>query len=120
MDGCHNPIVCATPADITFERRPDLLVGRGRIFAQQGDARQNHPRRAIAALHGIAINKALLNRMEAAAIRQAFDRGDLMPFGFPAGKLAGVPRRTVQEHRAGAALTLAATILRTGQIQLVA
>jgi len=120
MDGCHNPIVRSTPADIAFQGGLDLLVGRRRILSQQSYARQNHAWRAIAALHRIAIDKALLNRVQAVTICQSFDRCNLMSVSFPAGDSAGVARCAVQKHGAGPTLAFATTVLRASQIKFIA
>jgi hypothetical protein len=79
LNRSYYPVLSAAAADIAFEFASDFGLGRRRISPEKADALHDHAWRAVAALHGIAIYKGLLQWVEAFTIRQAFDRGDLFP-----------------------------------------
>jgi hypothetical protein len=60
----------------------DFLLSRRRISVQEGLGREDHARRAIAALNSPLLDKGLLNRVESMARGQTFDGGDGLGLGF--------------------------------------
>jgi len=79
LHGIHNPVLGTAAADIAFEFAADFGFGRRRVSPEKADALHDHAWRAVAALHGIAIYKRLLQWMEAFTVRQAFNGGYLFP-----------------------------------------
>src|SRR5205823_5269934 len=81
LDRLHDVLVTRATAEVAFERVPDLLVGRMRVALEQRHARQDHARRAVAALQTVFLPESLLNRVQFAVLRQTFDRQDLRAVG---------------------------------------
>src|SRR5262249_11349956 len=100
--------------------RVDIGVGRLGLLAQQRRGGHDHSGLAIAALRDLAVEPGFLHLVERRAIRQSFDRGDLLAFGGGHGHHAGADRRPVEVHGAGAALRDAAPVLGAGQAGLLA
>ena len=96
------------------------VVVRIGVPLQQRHRAHDHAGRAVAALEGADLDEGALHRMQAAAARQSFDGGDGAAGNVGDARLAGPRGRTVEEHGAGAARTLAATRLRAGQPELLA
>ena len=120
LDGRDDPRVRAAAADVARERADDVLGARLRVRLQERDAGDDHPGRAVAALEGLGLEKRVLHRMEPAVLGEAFDRHDLLARRLGDRRLAGGRRLAVEQDHAGAALPLAAAVLRAGQVQAVA
>src|ERR1700687_5163865 len=90
-----------------------------RSFPQQPNARHDHARRAVAALHRVRLNKCVLQRMQAAVLRHALNGGDL--FSSHGGRTSSARpyRSSIDEHGTSSALALAASILTAGEFQCV-
>src|SRR3984885_8699476 len=56
----------------------DILVGRFRLFLEQGRDRHDHAALAIAALRHIVVDPGLLHLVQGAICCQSFDGGDLL------------------------------------------
>jgi hypothetical protein len=109
----QDPGVGAAPADISVESAARLLIiGVGMVFEQR-NATEDHARRAVAALHGVCVEKRLLHRMELPIGFQALDGGDLAVYDRAKGRDTGAEGRAVHENRARAALAFATAILRS-------
>src|SRR5262249_24114154 len=72
----------------------------------------------VAALHGIEIEKGLLQRMQFAILLEAFDRRDLLSGTFGQRGNARTRSLTIDKHRAGPALPFATAVFaaREGQV----
>src|SRR5438105_12557921 len=83
------------------------------------DTGHDLPGGAIAALEGIALNESGLQRMKLLALRETFNRFDIPSLDQCGERQARLHALAIQEHRAGAALTEAATLLRAGKVQVL-
>src|SRR5260370_7764549 len=95
-DGVEYGQIACAPAQVTAHVGDDLFVGGIRILVEQRFGREDHPRRAEAALKSEMIEKGLLQRVKAArGIGEAFDGGDAL-IANPLRKLAaGTPEKTI-------------------------
>ena len=80
----------------------------------------DHAGRTVAALHRAHFEESFLQRMQLAVHFQAFDGGDLSAGGGTYFHAAGMGGQSIYQDRAGAALTFAATVLGSGQIEVIA
>src|SRR4029453_17065058 len=95
-------VVTGTAAEIAFQALPDLLVARVRIAAQQIDRRENHSRRAVTTLQGVAFMEGLLDRMPLAVVRQPLDRCDHRTVRLGSEDRTTLHARAVEQHGARA------------------
>ena len=102
------------------ERLADLVVGRARGVLEQVDRRDDQARRAEAALHGAGGDERLLHAMQLPSGGDALDGDDLVAVGLRSEDEAGADEGAVEQHRARAALSLLAGVLRAGQAELLA
>jgi hypothetical protein len=91
-----------------------------RILPKQRNAGQNHTRRTVTALHRLDVQKRFLKRMQPAVRFESFNRRNLMAAHRADPRLTRSRRRSVDQYRARAALPLAATVLRSGQVKFIA
>ena len=112
--------VAATAADVFLHLRHHFRFGGGGILLQRPDHADDHAGRAITALECVLRQKRLLHRMQLVAVRQPLNRHHLLLVHVADGCDAGSLAHTVDQHRAGAALPLAAAELRPGQLQILA
>ena len=90
----------------------------GLAFAfEQRVARHHHPRRAKAALQAVLLIEALLDRVELPVLLEPFDRHDLPAVGLDGEHGAGLDGRSVEQHRACAAVRRVAADVRARQPQ---
>ena len=120
LHGRDNSWIGPAAANVALQGASDLGFAWVRSLLQQAYAGQDHSGRAVAALHGVGLDEGLLQRMEAAVLRQTFDGGDLFSFDFRDGCNAGAHGRAIDEHGAGSAMAFATAILAAGEFQLVA
>jgi hypothetical protein len=99
---------------------PDLVLARLRVVRKQAGGREDHARRAVAALQGVVLVERLLDWMEIAVVGKPFDRGHLKPVRLNPEHGAGLHRLAVHEHGAGAARGRVAADIRPGQSETVA
>jgi hypothetical protein len=85
-----------------------------------GDAGHDLAGRAVAALEGVALDESRLQRMELAALREAFDGRDLAPVHEGGKREARLHALAVHQHRAGAALAETAAFLGARKMQVLA
>ena len=97
----------------------DIRVARILVLLEQRGRRHDHAALAVAALRHLQLHPGLLHRMRA-VLRQRLDGGDLLALHRGDRHHAGARRLPVHVHRAGAAHRDAATVLGSGQSQLVA
>src|SRR5690606_1470448 len=120
LDRLDDVLVAGAPADIAFEVLADLGLGGLRVVGQQGNGRHHHAGGAEAALQAMALAKRRLDGMELVAFGQAFDRGDRAAIDLEGEYRAGFDRAAVDMDGAGAALGGVATLVGTGQAELLA
>src|SRR5712672_3923172 len=97
----------------------DILVGRLRLFLEQGRDRHDHAALAIATLRNVVRDPGLLHLVQRAIAGEAFDGGDLFAGGFADRDAAGAHRNAVDMDRAGPALCNAATVFGPGQSDIL-
>jgi phenylalanine-4-hydroxylase len=90
------------------------------MLMQKRERGQNHSRGAVAALHGIAFDEGLLQRMQLLSLSNTFNRGDLFTRGAGDGRQTRAVRDAIDKNRTGAALAFAATIFGSREIQFFA
>lgn len=113
-------VVACAAAEVIGEFEADLFFGRVGMLFEQSFGSDDKAGRANAALQRGPFEEALLNRMELADVADAFDRRDLAPFGFDAEHEAAIHRPAVEQHRAAAAVAVAAAFFRAGEANNVA
>src|ERR671936_740406 len=105
VDGLDDVLVAGAAAEVALEPAPDLVLGQPvAVRSEEFDAGHDHPRRAEAALEGVALPERLLQRMQLAAPREALDRRDLAAVGLDREHGARLHRAPVEVDRAGAAV----------------
>ena len=89
-------------------------------FRDAGDAREDLPGRAVAALERIVLDERCLHGMERVAGGKPLDSGDLRPLVHHCERQAGVDPPSLDQDRARAAGALVAPFLGSGQAQMLA
>ena len=118
---CRDDVgVGAAAADVAAHELADFVRGLCLALGDQPDRRADLPRRAIAALERVMVDERLLQRMQRAVVRQAFDRGDLRAIVHDGERQARIDAPAVDQHGAGAALALIAALFRAGQVEMLA
>ena len=115
----YDPVLRAAAADVAFQFASNLGFGWRGIPPKQSGALHDHARGAITALHGLAVHKRLLQRMQTLSIRQTFNRRDLFAADRTHRSQAGSMRHSVDQNSASAALAFAASVFRARQVELV-
>ena len=95
-------------------------VGGAGVAVEQGLGGQHDARRAEAALRAAVLDERLLDGMQRRRRRQALDGDDVAARRFQRQHQAGVDGSAVDQHRAGAAVAVAATFLGAGEADAVA
>ena len=90
-----------------------------RITREQSFDRHDHPRGAVAALERLMLEKCLLHRVEFAALRQPFDRGNLLTLGVGGEHETRAHGPAIDQHGAGTAHANAAALDRTFEREIV-
>src|SRR5215472_2004484 len=117
VDRHADPGIGPATADIGDGRIDIGIAGVG-LLLEQRDRGHDLARLAVAALRHVMFDPGPLHRMGAVG-REPFDGQDLGAVDIADLDLAGPGRRTVEMHRAGAALGDAAAIFGAGEPQLV-
>src|SRR5512135_2390708 len=110
-------LVAGAAAEIPLEPVPDLRVGRLRVRREEVARRQDHARRAEAALEAVLLAERLLHGVELPVRREALDRRDLRAVGLDREHRAGLDGLAVEEHGARSALARVAADVGPGQAQ---
>src|ERR1022692_4063059 len=118
-DGANHPRIRPAPADVPVHADDDFGVAGIWIAPQQRHRAQDHPRNAVAALHGVGIEESLLHGMQLALRREALDGDDALALHRAHLGEARFRGHAVHQHGARRALSLAAAEFRTGKIQIV-
>ncbi len=112
LDDLH---VAGAAADVAAERRPDLVLARARIAAQEAGGRHDEARRAVAALGARASRGSRAARPRARRPAQRLDGVDALAGDCCRQRQARQRGLVVDQHRAGAALAAVAPGLGAGQ-----
>src|SRR5207253_3085398 len=94
----------------------NLVAARARVRGDECGRGHDLPRRAEAALHGVGADERVDQRM----VAQAYDRRDLCPVDRMDERDARERWDAVDQHRARAAMALAARDLRAGEAEIFA
>src|SRR4030095_3560217 len=81
LHGLHDVLVPGAAAQIARDRLADLLLARALAALEERAAGHEHPGGAEAALQRVLLGEAFLDRMELAALLQAFDGAHLASVG---------------------------------------
>src|SRR5262249_47242582 len=110
----------AAAADVAAHELANLIGALGLAFRDQPGGRADLTGRAIATLERVVVDERLLQGMQGAVPRQTFDRGHAGAILHDGEREARHNTPAVEQHRAGAALAVVATLLRAGQIEVLA
>jgi hypothetical protein len=89
-------------------------------LGEQADARADLAGGAVAALEGVALDEGFLQRVQAVAVRQAFDGGHAGAGLHDRQGEAGVDPPAVGQDGAGPALAVVTALLGAGQAEVLA
>src|SRR5437867_8699979 len=122
LEGGDDPWIRAAVADVRVlvHRGDDGFGGRMWRVVQQRNAGHDHPARAVPALKRFVCEERLLNGMQATPLLESFDCDDRATLELRGLRLARLEWLPVHENGARAALPLAASVLRAGQVERVA
>ena len=120
LDRLHDVHVPGAPADVAADRGANLVVVGRWVLLDQAFADEHHAGRAEAALQAVVLLERRLHRVEPCRGEQALDGRDLDAVGLDAEQRAGLHRRAVVEHRAGAAARGIAPDVGAGEAQVLA
>ena len=112
-------MMAGTAAQVPVKSSYDLWLSGIRIALEQSHRSQDHPGRAIAALHGALFKKSLLHWMQPVPLSEAFDGSDPVALRRLQRCDAGEDWLVVEEHRASAAQCFTASELRASQSQIL-
>src|SRR5262245_12114963 len=133
-DGCDDVGIGGAPADVAAHPFGDFGIGQGRrgrdirrrvarpaclVFGEERDGRANLAGRAVPALESIMAHESGLHGMQRALLCQTFDGGDLVAVMHHRECQAAIDALSIDDDRAGAALSLVAALLRTGQREML-
>jgi hypothetical protein len=110
--------VGAAAADIAAHEFSDFIATVGFALGDQAHRRTDLTGRAIAALKSVMIDKRLLYRVQRAIFGQTLNGCDLRSILHGHQCQAGIDSATVHQNRTGAALTVVATFLRSGESEV--
>ena len=120
-DRIDDLLVAGAAAQVAADRLADLLLGRPRVGVEQRLRRDQHARRAVAALQRVRLAEAVLQHAQrAVGLRQALDRGDAVAVRLHREHQAGAHRLAVEHDRARAADAVLAADVRAGEAQILA
>jgi RimJ/RimL family protein N-acetyltransferase len=111
-------LVAGAAAQVPAQREPHVVLARVGISPQERLRRDQHPRRAEAALDAALVEERGLERMQLAALGKSLDGGDLAAVGLEGEVGARVHRAAVDQHHAGPALGVVAALLGARQPEL--
>jgi len=116
----HDIDVARAHAEIAAEAGAYFFIARFCIVAQQFESREDHPRRAKAALQRMMLVKCHLQRMEFSLRPNPFNGGDFAAIGLRDEEQAGTHRAAVEQDRACAAHAMFAADVSPDQTDIVA
>jgi hypothetical protein len=117
--GFYDLVVSRAATEMTREDLFHLFSRWMGIPFQKRLRRHQDSRSAKTALDRSVIDERLLQWMERFPTSEAFDRLDLSPFDLESQDQTGMNRRSIEQDRAGPALSDPAALLRSGQTQFL-
>src|SRR3989449_1826596 len=120
FDGLVDLDVAGAAAQVARERRLDLPAVRSRVVAQQRKGGEQERRGAVAALRRAQLGERVLQRVQLPARGHPLDGLHSAPSARLAEHEAGQHGPVVQQHGAGAAFAQLATVLRSGEAEVLA
>src|SRR5438105_7964150 len=118
--GLDDAVVAGAAAEIARQADADLFLGRVRVLREESRRRDQHPRGAESALDAAVLEEDPLQGREAAVVGKALHGGDGAAFRLQGQVGAGVYRPAVEQHHAGAALRVVASLLGAGEADVLA
>ncbi|MPM79046.1 hypothetical protein SDC9_126077 [bioreactor metagenome] len=118
QDGLLYLLVSGTAADVPLDRFLYLFQGRIEVLVQQALCTDDHTGGAVAALNGSRFGKAVGVDI-LFALAQPFDGYDRLALKTGEGDGASLHLHPINEEGAGAASPFAASILGTGEVQIL-
>ena len=115
-----DPHVAGAPAEVAAELAPDRRIVHRREAGDDVPRRDQHPRRAEAALQGVMPRERIAQRLPDRIVSQAFHGDDLGALAGVRIGDAGADRTPVHEHRARPAHPVLAAEMGAGEVQVVA
>ena len=123
-DRLDDRFVSGAAADVAFHEVPYRRRVRLRTLVEQRLCRDDHPRRAVAALEREPVDEGLLQRMQlrsaagpCARVSESLDRHDAAAVSLDRERGAGADRSPIEEHRAHPAHLHVAAELRAHQAE---
>ena len=113
-------MIAGAAAVIARKVLADLRAIRLRLLPQQVLRRDQHARRAVAALQRIALAERVLQIGDLAAVGQPFDRFHCTTIRLHGQRQAGAHDLAIEAHGAGAADAMLATDMGAGETEVVA
>ena len=114
--GFNDVLVAGATAQIAGHADPHFGFGRVGVVLQEAVGAHQHARCAKAALQAVLFVKAVLQRVQHAAVGQAFDGFDFAALALHGEVGAGFHRLAVNVHGAGAAVAGFAADVGTGEV----
>src|SRR6185312_3428707 len=120
VHGAEYSHVRATATQVWFQLRTDLCVARVRVLQQERMRAHHHAGDAVAALRSLLIHESTLQRTWVVNGPEAFESRDLFSRELRDWSDAGESRHSVDDHRAGPALSDPAPELGGVKLQVLA
>src|SRR5579859_1017987 len=120
LHGLHDAVVAGAAAQVAVEPLADLVLGRPGLVLEEVDRREDHARRAEAALQTVVLAKSLLHRVQLAVAREALDGGHLRAVRLDGEHRAALHGATADQHGARAALAGVAADVRAREREALA
>src|ERR1051325_334741 len=120
LDRFVNLEVAGAAAEVSGQGFLDVVSARLRIGCEERLGGGQKCRRTVAALRGAEIGERLLERMELAALRHAFDGPHASAVAGESQHEAREHGRFIEQHGAGPAFAEFAAVLRAGQAEILA
>ena len=115
-----NLVITRATAEVTGKRVTYFLFAWIRVAIEQDFGRNQKSRGTHATLQGGVLDELGLQRMQAVALRETFNRVDFTAFCLHAQDKAGTNQAAVERHAAGATVACAAAFFGSGQAKLAA
>jgi hypothetical protein len=120
LGSLQNTHIRAAATDVAGQSPSDLPIVGLRVATEQCYQAHDETWRAESALERRVFDESLLNWMEVVPIGQTFDGGNRSPSRRLHWRNARVFRLSIEQDRAGAAISIAAPILGSRQSQVMA
>src|SRR5437763_2488679 len=115
-----NVLIASTATDITRQGAANLLLAWVRVVLQQLIGGHQEARRTEATLEAMLLPESLLERMHLPVASQAFHRHHLVTVGLHCKHQARAHALSIHQHGTGAAGTVFAAQIGSGQSQILA